>query len=290
LVHTTCFGTGESQCVLFDFGEERTDSCGDSYYAIECRYLDFDGKAFGEVSIMLGIPRFSGTRRIDTLNAFPLQYHQDESLVRTKLVAYGRKFVSLIGVHHRHYQGEAFYVREQEVIKKSINSRIMIDAAFFWKMNPNYSRCTSKKTRNIVRAWRNGTLDKLSDNQVMSGSIELATMKEEDLLICCPTMLGFSFSDKLWGKTFFLILFCIYLIYYYIAEFSIADIEDIEWSTLPFQSLSIPTEQRDVIMALVEPHITDGPRVAFDDFVNGKGKGLNLLLQYGSESLLCFHS
>jgi hypothetical protein len=48
---------------------------------------------------------------------------------------------------------------------------------------------------------------------------------------------------------------------------------------LPFDSLSISDEQRDVIMALVEAR--DGPSdpsVAFDDVIAGKGKGLNILL------------
>jgi hypothetical protein len=52
----------------------------------------------------------------------------------------------------------------------------------------------------------------------------------------------------------------------------------------PWACLSIPDKQRDVIMALVETRID--PRAVFDDFVAGKGKGLNILLQYGSTPLL----
>jgi hypothetical protein len=43
--------------------------------------------------------------------------------------------------------------------------------------------------------------------------------------------------------------------------------------------LSIPEEQRDVIMALVEARLD--PSVEFDDCIVGKGKGINMLLQYG---------
>jgi hypothetical protein len=30
--------------------------------------------------------------------------------------------------------------------------------------------------------------------------VETAEMTEDDFLICCPTVLGFSFADKRWGK------------------------------------------------------------------------------------------
>ena len=116
-------------------------------------------------------------------------------------------------------------------------------------------------------------------SQVKSNGVEPAELTEDDLLICCPTVLGFSFGEKLWGE--------FYLIYSDIdipltsnaAEFAVADIKEIEWSSLPFDCLSIPEEQRDVIMALVEAR--SDPSVAFDDFVAGKGKGINMLLQYG---------
>jgi hypothetical protein len=63
------------------------------------------------------------------------------------------------------------------------------------------------------------------------------------------------------------------------------DIEDIEWSSLPFDSLSISNEQRDVVMALVEARNDPGD-IMFDDVIAGKERGLNILLQYGSGSFL----
>jgi hypothetical protein len=67
----------------------------------------------------------------------------------------------------------------------------------------------------------------------------------------------------------------------------VADLEEIQWSSLPFNSLSISDEQRDVIMALVEARGgPSDPSEAFDDIIAGKGNGLNILLQYDSISLL----
>ena len=89
-------------------------------------------------------------------------------------------------------------------------------------------------------------------------------------------------------------------------EFAVAGIEDIKWSSLPFKCLTIPDEHREVVLALAEArtraeadaeadadadadadaedHTSQAPDVAFDDFVKGKGRGLVVLLQYGSPS------
>lgn len=67
-------------------------------------------------------------------------------------------------------------------------------------------------------------------------------------------------------------------------EFAVAGIEDIEWSSLPFSCLTISTEQREVVIALAEAHMNPVPGATFDDFIEGKGRGLNVLLQYDSFS------
>jgi len=63
-------------------------------------------------------------------------------------------------------------------------------------------------------------------------------------------------------------------------EFPIADVTEIEWSSMPFDCLTIPAEQKEVIVALAETRLGVAPGVLFDDFVAGKGRCLNLLLQH----------
>ena len=63
-------------------------------------------------------------------------------------------------------------------------------------------------------------------------------------------------------------------------EFAVADTQDIAWSPSPFQCLTIPLEQKEVILALAESRSGLVAGVPFDDFVAGKGRGLNVLLQY----------
>ncbi|KAH6666386.1 P-loop containing nucleoside triphosphate hydrolase protein [Halenospora varia] len=297
LVYTTCSGTHKPRCVRYNFGEEKSSKSGTKFWNLDCRYLDFNGEDFGSVSIELHIPKFRGTRRINTLEAFPLQYHADVRAARADLLASGQKFRTLIGSHHRHCRGTAFVMYDGEQIEVAIDSRIMVDAAFFRKMNPNYFRPTVINLDDAVDLWEaftfsnytsshysssdtpsdetlsdtssslassdtssdlaaDGTAPDLSESNI----VEPAHIAEDDLLICCPTVPGFSFSDKLW------------------AEFAVADIGDIQWSSGLYDYLTISDEQKEVIMALAEVQTSREPSSGFDDFVDGKGRGLNLLL------------
>jgi hypothetical protein len=68
-----------------------------------------------------------------------------------------------------------------------------------------------------------------------------------------------------------------------------ADIEEIQWSSDSFNNLVISTDNRDLIMAVVEARdgrVYQGSSVEFDDIIPGKGQGLNILLQYGSPFLV----
>lgn len=82
--------------------------------------------------------KFRGKKRISTLAAF-LQYHSDEKEMRTDLVECGRKFVFMLGAYYYHCRDMAFYMKDREAVTVSVDS-VMLDAAFFRKMNPNYTK------------------------------------------------------------------------------------------------------------------------------------------------------
>lgn len=71
------------------------------------------------------------------------------------------------------------------------------------------------------------------------------------------------------------------LICLYLAEFAVADITDIEWSSAPFDYLVIPEEQKKIVLALTRVRLEKDADIPFDNFVVGKNRGLNILLQYG---------
>jgi hypothetical protein len=209
-VFTTCHGTHKPRCVKYDFGQEKTSKSGSKYWNIECRYQDFDGKEFGNVSIELQIPKFRGSKRINLLEAFPLSYHSDCTNMKAQLIHNGQKFVSLIGSHYRQYQGTAFFMEKGQPVEFSVNGRIMIDAAFFLNVNPNYSRLKITEPADsipVLDLWgfsvdcdyyQDGPEPSMS--QAEGRDIELTEMTEDDFLICCPTVPGFSFGDKQWGN------------------------------------------------------------------------------------------
>lgn len=91
IVYTTCRGSGKPRAVIFDAGEENIND-DQVYYQLECRFIDYDGKQFGEAGVVLSIVKFRGARSIDSLAAFPLQYHPRYDEVRQKLSSDGRRF------------------------------------------------------------------------------------------------------------------------------------------------------------------------------------------------------
>ena len=287
VVYTTCYGTGKPRCVKYHLGEERKMDNGVEHFHLECHYVDFDGKAFGETSIELAILKFRGTKRIDSLDAFPLEYHPNKSQVRADLVNCGRKFTSLMGIHHRQYRGDAFYMRKGQPFKVPVNSRIMIDAVFFHEANPNHTRPTINqlaKQDTSDEAWMMFGSDDRSTNQshqVKSNGKYPAEMDEDGLILCSPTVPGFSYGNKLWGEPNSLVATNYARLTRYKAEFAVADIKDINWNPTAFAQLAIPTKQKEVIQALAEAHTSRETEHTFDDFVVGKGLGLIILLQYG---------
>ena len=45
-----------------------------------------------------------------------------------------------MGVYHRQYRGDAFFIHKGKPVGVPVHGRIMIDAVFFDEANPNYVR------------------------------------------------------------------------------------------------------------------------------------------------------
>ena len=111
-------------------------------------------KVFGETSSGLVILNFRGTKRINLFEASPFEC--------------GQRFVSLTGVHHRQYRGNAFYMRKRQPVKVPVNNRIMIDRVFFHEANPNYTwLCINESAKQNLSdgAWMIIGIDDRSTNQ-----------------------------------------------------------------------------------------------------------------------------
>jgi hypothetical protein len=115
----------------------------------------------------------------------------------------GKKFVSMMSSHHCQYQGNAFFQNKDELHTIYVDSRIVIDADLFRKSNPNYPRLqnqTAPLDGLVIDVWGN-IVHSSEPNRVISNGTKPSEMKKEDLIICCPTLLGFSLGAKFWGET-----------------------------------------------------------------------------------------
>lgn len=174
------------------------------YFHVEGRYLDFDGKVLGEAVIHLSIDKFRGAKRIDTLEVFPLHCHLNEIDARAQLLKCGHRFLGLTGIHHVEYYGKAFYVEKGRPIEVTIKGQIMVDPAHFRETNPNYKRPSiSEPSRSSSDIWLFFDVDGTtvtSADVVKSIGKSLAEVAGDDVLLCSPTVLGFSLDRKLWRK------------------------------------------------------------------------------------------
>lgn len=60
---------------------------GECFFKLDCRYLDYDGKVFGEIETSLAIAEFQGVKKINSLDIFPLQYHKQAEKLTDALIA-----------------------------------------------------------------------------------------------------------------------------------------------------------------------------------------------------------
>ena len=128
-------------------GEEKQTKDEVEYFHVKARYLDFDGKVFGETLSEHAIEKFRGAKEITALEVFPLKYHPGKKQVRAYLSKYGRKFLSMIDIHLCEYKAKAFYIEKGRVVETFIKSRVVVDIAYFREENPNYTRPSIKESK-----------------------------------------------------------------------------------------------------------------------------------------------
>lgn len=289
IVYTPTYGNeDEPRTFKVECVTKITDALAGDSYAIEGRYLNYDGRQFGMVDIQETIDAFTGTRKITSLGCYPLQHHREADDVRAMLIERGKKFVSLKGQNYKFHHGMAFCKRDRVVAKVNVNGRVMVDPVTHKRINPNYpvghirrdqdggnekEDGSDNKPRYVFRMVEGPSgeerLVKVEvgkyGNEIKSekmGDIEGLSEREfteEELIIASPVVLGFAFSEKLW------------------LEFTVSGIRDIEWNEKAFESLVLPENQKSIVKALVESH-TFNEAQNIDDVIQGKGRGLVAVL------------
>ena len=87
---------------------------------------------------------------------------------------------------------------------------------------------------------------------------KLTSLTSDQLLLCSATLKGYSLKNKKW------------------LTFSIGSVLDIDYNESAFESLVLPEDHKELILALAESQVQH--KENFDDVIQGKGKGMIMLL------------
>ncbi|KAJ7067648.1 P-loop containing nucleoside triphosphate hydrolase protein, partial [Mycena amicta] len=232
------------------------------------------------VQASMFIPYFKGAARIDTLNAYPLRFHPNETQVVEMVKQRGQKWVGLLGIHHQECNGIAAVKAMNGVVRHQVKGRIMVDRGTYAKNDPNYPFPTPAppKAEDETNGNPNGNPfpgmqydvygqpimvrplvagQGFGDGALVNAQAEASTenkeLTEEELLLTPTVIYGFSLSDKMW------------------LEFDVTKVQPVQWNEDAFANLVLPTDRKVLLQSLVEAHHQES---GFDDFVKGKGAGL----------------
>lgn len=260
------------------------DAKGVPCFWCSCKFVDWDGSKWGTQKLSVAIPAFTGTRSISSLKVYPIEYHHEGDTIRTRLIERGAKAEALAGANYRGYSGVAwrqgcFGTKD----KYNVKGRIVIDTYGWNRFNPTQAVFVSALTQKeavpagIAREDGGGSCeedeydsqddydDEVDDSGMpMDGHFadedetKLAPLTTEQKLICSPLLRGYSLKNKLW------------------LNFFVNCVKDIEWQKDAFDRLVLPKNQKDLILGFTESQRKF--RDDFDDVIEGKGKGMIILL------------
>jgi hypothetical protein len=241
-------------------GSFATNDCIGPHYRLNVDYVDFDGHRFGLGRASLAIPAFAGTQEIINLAAFPLNFHPDVDGVCERVIARGRIFEELKGYHFKHYDGIALEFGQWGKIRRTINSRVILDTHAFHSFNPGRRMNLNQLGGENLIGMTSGDFarDYSQRNEMPNPSGSDEKLTEDQLLLATNELRGYSLKDKKW------------LIFF------IPQVREIVWNEDAFESLVAPPNQKELILAFTRSQRNNKER--FDDVIQGKGRGIIMLL------------
>jgi hypothetical protein len=230
---------------------------GVEYLWLSVWSVDFDGSRFGKSHGHLKINHFEGTRTINELNCFPLEFHPQRNRVARTLIVRGKSFAAFAGFHYKWYSGLALAERKCGLmVRHNVESRVIIDCDAYNDFPAN----EIVTVKDLGKEDWPFYLEDDTDSVVSDESFEVIrgpfgrplTTKEQ--LLSVPFVRGFALKPKLW-------LF-----------FFVDQIVAIRFNDNAFNSLQLPAHQKRLINAFVKTQARSKDN--FDDVIAGKGRGL----------------
>ncbi|KAL2802438.1 P-loop containing nucleoside triphosphate hydrolase protein [Aspergillus granulosus] len=268
-----------------------------SAFWVFCLYLDFDGTSIGPVSQRIPIHYFPGEKEITSLPLFPAKFVSSDNKLQDRLAARGKRFLTCQG--HMKYDGMTTRPYRSKGATTELQGEIYVD------VKTGY-RAIGGKYKPVVTRSRIEELFDRRDNDPMvyddmppprprrdrgtpsidhtfidkslalwameAHSEALNTITIEDAAGLSPELcqllpyrlLAYAFQARKW---YFVDIDCVHAI-------------DKSESALQnsFNDLVIPETYRDLLVALVQNHTSEKGQKSSMDLVQGKGRGLFILL------------
>ncbi|TDZ15082.1 ATP-dependent zinc metalloprotease FtsH [Colletotrichum orbiculare MAFF 240422] len=232
--------------------EYKESQCLGHFLRVKADCVDYSGKKFGRAQERINVVEFLGTKKITSLDAYPLAFHPDRDQLRAALVRRGRVFEGLAGHHYKQYAGTAItWDREGNEVPVQVDGRIVVDINSFNRFSPYRPRHVADWTAKDVEAlaaW------KRQHGAGTDGTLKLTPYHQ---MLARSRTRGYSLKLKKW------------------LDFFVDDVGEITWNTDAFDKLVLPEDQKELILAFSESQL-DGSD--FDDVISGKGKGIICLL------------
>lgn len=241
---------------------------GARVFWLSCQQLDWDGSKFGTTKINLMIRNFKGTLPIKSLSTHPIHFHPKEDELQKRLRERGALVESLAGSHYKGYTGVGWQHGSCGSKEKyNINGRVMIDTAAWNRFQPNFH--VSVKAIGESNGEDDDDADEEDDDDVpYDGKMPDATeidescrkpLTDEQRLILAPALRGYALQQKVWVNMF------------------PGCVEEVEFSTKAFNSLVLPSNQKELILGFTQSQ-QQSDEDKFDDVIKGKGRGMVILL------------
>ncbi|KAI1121089.1 P-loop containing nucleoside triphosphate hydrolase protein [Nemania abortiva] len=232
-------------------------------FSLKVHVVDWDGNNQGLRQEQWFIDDFKGLQRISELEVFPLEAHEGRSRIQAQLLERGKIFTSICGSHMKTftghveigrggYPGDYRPGRDSDLIY--LSERIIVDAKAYHRFNgpappmvpfDGLHESAANMLREAHLRYVSKTGQKLSPEDIQA-------------ILAVPKVKGFALDRKSWHK------------------FSISNISSFTWNPEVFENLVLGAGEKTLLSALISHARTTGEE--FDDFVQGKGKGLILLL------------
>ncbi|KAG8627258.1 hypothetical protein KVT40_004741 [Elsinoe batatas] len=269
---------GQERVFRLRSGRYGQDRDGNPVFWLIMLYVEYDGVRFGYQKLNVFIRAFNGTRGISTLSSFPLESHQHKDEVKARLLARGEKVEDLAGTHYRSYDGmgwkEGNWGQKE---KYSVKGRIIVDTYGWNRFDPNQSIYVSPLNKDALDMGDNrsgsgdddeeyGEMDNdMEDGMPIDGHFadedegeNRVPLDEDQKLICTHLVRGYALKEKLWLNMY------------------ANSVSEIAFNTRAFDSLVLPEATKELILGFTSSQ--QSFRNQFDDVIEGKGRGIILLL------------